>query len=293
MCVCVGPDGTPHAGVSLVDCATLKVVRYPIGATAGCLSPRPAGMVAALWQGGELAVYDMDKKTKLGSQVVTEDVVFLCWSDARTVALVTASAVFHWTGKAALTKAAALPAPPDDGAGDARPRRYSVVGPWALLQTVADGARLCHVPTAAAVRVACVASCLVPGVGLLLATEAGRGISLRLVRLQQPAADTGAPARPMFVEALPPAAPLPLPRPAPGPVFARCVGAGKDARVVVATTGAAHFVRVGDGGRVELKASAAVDGGPWRGIADNAAWGVVEASEGEGGRVVVIGGLAA
>lgn len=46
---------------------------------------------------GQLQIFNLEAKSRLKSHTISEPIVFWRWFDATTIALVTASAVFHWS----------------------------------------------------------------------------------------------------------------------------------------------------------------------------------------------------
>ncbi|CAN0187535.1 unnamed protein product, partial [Hapterophycus canaliculatus] len=46
---------------------------------------------------GQLQIFNLEAKSRLKSHTISEPIVFWRWFNATTIALVTASAVFHWS----------------------------------------------------------------------------------------------------------------------------------------------------------------------------------------------------
>jgi len=69
--------------------------KRPIAADAALMNP--VARILALRAGQQIQVYNIELKTKMKQTVMTDAVVYWKWISAGTMALVTASAVFHWS----------------------------------------------------------------------------------------------------------------------------------------------------------------------------------------------------
>jgi clathrin heavy chain len=69
-------------------------LRFPVSADSAIM--HPSRNILALKAAQQLQIFDLDQKKKLKDVVMTDNVVFWRWISESTVALVTATAVFHW-----------------------------------------------------------------------------------------------------------------------------------------------------------------------------------------------------
>jgi clathrin heavy chain len=72
-----------------------SVVRRPITADAALM--HPTRNILALKAGRQLQLFSVEAKSKIKSFLLGEEVSFWCWASSTTLALVTESAVFHWS----------------------------------------------------------------------------------------------------------------------------------------------------------------------------------------------------
>ncbi|KAG1708834.1 hypothetical protein DVH05_022455 [Phytophthora capsici] len=94
VCVCEQVNG--QASVVIVDMAAGNTVqRRPINAEAAIMNP--VSKVIALRAENQLQIFNMELRAKMKSHLMNEAVVFWRWISVNTIALVTASAVFHWS----------------------------------------------------------------------------------------------------------------------------------------------------------------------------------------------------
>lgn len=99
--VCVRETGTTN-NVVIVDMANPSApVRRPITADSTILAPSTKTLAlkasAAADGGDNLQVFNLDTKQKVKSFVNPVKVQFWTWLDDKTIAIVTDSAVFHWS----------------------------------------------------------------------------------------------------------------------------------------------------------------------------------------------------
>jgi hypothetical protein len=94
VCVCERQvDG--QGNLVIVDLqAGNTVQRRPINAEAAIINP--VSTAIALRSGTQLQIFNMELRTKMKSHEMHEEVVFWRWISVDTIALVTASAAFHW-----------------------------------------------------------------------------------------------------------------------------------------------------------------------------------------------------
>jgi clathrin heavy chain len=89
--VCVEPSQ-----VTMVDLQNgAQVTRRPMQAEAAIMNPTQN--ILALRSGTTLQIFNLDTKSKLNSHNMPEPVVFWKWANPTTLALVTGTAVFHWS----------------------------------------------------------------------------------------------------------------------------------------------------------------------------------------------------
>ena len=81
--------------VAIVDTATKNVLRLPVAVDSAIMNP--VSKVIALRAGNNLQIYNLEMKTKMKTTVMEAGVQFWRWLDAKTIAIVTDSAVFHWS----------------------------------------------------------------------------------------------------------------------------------------------------------------------------------------------------
>ncbi|KAL3667717.1 hypothetical protein V7S43_007270 [Phytophthora oleae] len=91
LCVCE----QAHNSVVIVDLSEGNTMeRRPIQADSAIINP--VSRVIAIRVENQLQIFNMDLRSKLKSHLMPEPVVFWRWISDKTIALVTASAVFHW-----------------------------------------------------------------------------------------------------------------------------------------------------------------------------------------------------
>ncbi|CAM9388478.1 unnamed protein product [Ascophyllum nodosum] len=90
ICVCQGGE------LVIVDMTAGNAVkRWPISAEAAIMNP--ASKIVALRAQGQLQIFNLEAKSRLKSHTISEPIVFWRWITPMAIALVTASAVFHWS----------------------------------------------------------------------------------------------------------------------------------------------------------------------------------------------------
>jgi clathrin heavy chain len=124
--------------VAIVDTATKNVLRLPVAVDSAIMNP--VSKVIALRAQNNLQIYNLEMKTKMKTTQMDAAVQFWRWLDAKTIAIVTDSAVFHWSmdGDAQPTKM--FDRAPYDGAVQIINYRASADGKWLLLGGIAAGA---------------------------------------------------------------------------------------------------------------------------------------------------------
>ncbi|THD27284.1 Clathrin heavy chain [Fasciola hepatica] len=93
--ICVREKTGETSQVVIIDMNDpMNPTRRPI--TADSIIMNPISKVMALKAGKVLQIFNIELKSKMKSHTMTEDVVFWKWISVNTIALVTASAVYHW-----------------------------------------------------------------------------------------------------------------------------------------------------------------------------------------------------
>lgn len=96
--VCIREDGAQGSSLTVVDLTNgNEVSRMPMAAESTIMNPEKK--VVALRKGLALQVFDLESKNKVASFKLPDNsvVVFWCWIDAKTIAIVTQTSVFHWS----------------------------------------------------------------------------------------------------------------------------------------------------------------------------------------------------
>ncbi|KAF3851317.1 hypothetical protein F7725_013089 [Dissostichus mawsoni] len=70
-------------------------IRRPISADSAIMNP--ASKVIALKAAKTLQIFNIEMKSKVKAHTMTEEVMFWKWISVNTVALVTDTAVYHWS----------------------------------------------------------------------------------------------------------------------------------------------------------------------------------------------------
>ena len=96
--VCIREDAPQGASLTVVDLANgNEVSRMPMAAESTIMNPEKK--IVALRKGPALQVFDLESKSKVCSFKLPDNsvVVFWSWIDAKTIAIVTQTSVFHWS----------------------------------------------------------------------------------------------------------------------------------------------------------------------------------------------------
>ena len=81
--------------VAIIDTASKNILRLPVAVDSAIMNP--VSKVVALRAGNNLQIYNLEMKSKMKTTVMDHTVLFWKWLDAKTIAIVTDSAVYHWT----------------------------------------------------------------------------------------------------------------------------------------------------------------------------------------------------
>jgi len=124
--------------VAIIDVNSKTVLRLPVQVDSAIMNP--VSKVVALRAGSNLQIYNLEMKTKMKTHVIDQNVVFWKWIDPKTIAIVTDTAVFHWSMDGDATPAKQFDRAPYDGQVQIINYRSSADGKWLLLGGIAAGA---------------------------------------------------------------------------------------------------------------------------------------------------------
>lgn len=94
--ICVREKVGESAQVVIIDMSNpTNPIRRPISADSAIMNP--ASKVIALKAMRTLQIFNIEMKSKMKAHTMNEDVVFWKWINVNTIALVTETAVFHWS----------------------------------------------------------------------------------------------------------------------------------------------------------------------------------------------------
>nr|XP_032803267.1 clathrin heavy chain 1 isoform X2 [Petromyzon marinus] len=94
--ICVREKVAEQAQVVIIDMNdTANPIRRPISADSAIMNP--ASKVIALKAGKTLQIFNIEMKSKMKAHNMTDDVLFWKWISLNTIALVTETAVYHWS----------------------------------------------------------------------------------------------------------------------------------------------------------------------------------------------------
>lgn len=94
--ICIREKVGDTAQVVILDMADVaNPIRRPISADSAIMNPK--SKVIALKAGKTLQIFNIEMKSKMKAHTMAEDVIFWKWINVNTVALITESAVYHWS----------------------------------------------------------------------------------------------------------------------------------------------------------------------------------------------------
>lgn len=94
--ICVREKVGDSAQVVIIDMSnSANPIRRPISADSAIMNP--ASKVIALKAMRTLQIFNIEMKSKMKAHTMNEDVIFWKWINVNTIALVTETAVFHWS----------------------------------------------------------------------------------------------------------------------------------------------------------------------------------------------------
>ncbi|XP_028683823.2 clathrin heavy chain 2 isoform X4 [Macaca mulatta] len=94
--ICIREKAGEQAQVTIIDMSDpMAPIRRPISAESAIMNP--ASKVIALKAGKTLQIFNIEMKSKMKAHSMAEEVIFWKWVSVNTVALVTETAVYHWS----------------------------------------------------------------------------------------------------------------------------------------------------------------------------------------------------
>ncbi|KAI1232992.1 hypothetical protein IHE44_0006182 [Lamprotornis superbus] len=94
--ICIREKVGEQAQVVIIDMSDPTTpIRRPISAESAIMNP--ASKVIALKAGKTLQIFNIEMKSKMKAHTMAEEVIFWKWISVNTVALVTETAVYHWS----------------------------------------------------------------------------------------------------------------------------------------------------------------------------------------------------
>ncbi|KAF9584414.1 hypothetical protein BGW38_006556 [Lunasporangiospora selenospora] len=94
--ICIRETNGDQNQVVIVDLTDpTNLIRRPITADSAIMNP--ASKVIALKAGRQLQIFNLEMKTKVKSHLMHDDVEFWKWISLKSLALVTSTAVYHWS----------------------------------------------------------------------------------------------------------------------------------------------------------------------------------------------------
>src|SRR3989338_6885171 len=94
--VCVRTQGTPQS-VVIVDLENQTAAPTKFNVTADSAIINPVEKILALRAGQMIQIFHIDMKRKIKEHKVEERIDFWKWLSASTIAIVTATSVYHWS----------------------------------------------------------------------------------------------------------------------------------------------------------------------------------------------------
>jgi clathrin heavy chain len=82
--------------VAIIDTSNKNILRLPVPVDSAIMNPI-SKVIALRANGNNLQIYNLEMKAKMKTTVMESNVVYWKWLDPKTIAIVTDSAVFHWS----------------------------------------------------------------------------------------------------------------------------------------------------------------------------------------------------
>lgn len=134
--VCVREEG--KASVAIIDTASKVTLRLPVQVDSAIVNP--ISKVVALRAQQNLQIYNLEMKTKMKATQINSDVLFWKWLDPKTIAVVTAQSVFHWSMEGDAQPVKIFDRAAYEGQVQIINYRSSVDGKWLILGGISAGA---------------------------------------------------------------------------------------------------------------------------------------------------------
>jgi clathrin heavy chain len=93
--VCVRDTVSPQKTITIIETATQQITTNKVNADSAIMNP--TAKILALRAGNTMQIFNLDQKQRLKQYTMNEAVIFWKWISATQIAIVTATAVYHWT----------------------------------------------------------------------------------------------------------------------------------------------------------------------------------------------------
>ncbi|KAG2382938.1 hypothetical protein C9374_004905 [Naegleria lovaniensis] len=93
--VCVRDQISPQKSIQIVDVDSQSVTSNKVNADSAIM--HPTTKVLALRSGNTIQIFNLEMKAKMKEHTMTEAIVFWRWISTNTIAIVTATSVYHWS----------------------------------------------------------------------------------------------------------------------------------------------------------------------------------------------------
>ena len=93
--ICVREKVDEVNSIAIIDVETQTPTRHRINAESAVMNP--STKVLALKSGNTLQIFNLEMRSKMKEYNSPEPVLFWKWISVNTIAMVTATAVFHWS----------------------------------------------------------------------------------------------------------------------------------------------------------------------------------------------------
>jgi len=125
--------------ISIVNTATRNVT--PLNVQVDSAIMNPSTNVLGLRQKNNLQIFNLDMRTRMKTTEAADPVLYWRWLDSRTIAYVTAKAVYHWSMEGDVEPAKKFDIVPEDRQVQIIGYDASADGNWLFLQGIAKGAQ--------------------------------------------------------------------------------------------------------------------------------------------------------
>jgi len=128
-----------EAKIAIVNTATRNVT--PLNVTVDSAIMNPSTNVLGLRQKNNLQIFNLDMRTRMKTVETTEPVLYWRWLDQRTIAYVTAKAVYHWSMEGDAAPVKKFDIVPEERQVQIIGYDASADGNWLFLQGIAKSAQ--------------------------------------------------------------------------------------------------------------------------------------------------------